>query len=227
MDDKKWERYAALGGVVFVIANIVGAAATGEPPAPDDPPADIAKYFADKSGALKLSQVLGGIAAIAIIWWFGSLWRRMNRAENDRPRLAVVSLIGLTFGGALFMASSSIFAAAALRNDILGDSAAVYYTIGSVLLAASGFGIAVHLGATCALAWRTKMLPTWIVGLGLISAVAFLVASISGSASDASAGMFIGLIGFVTWSVWILAVSFVMWSSSPAEAPAAGVHANA
>jgi hypothetical protein len=228
MDDKKWERYAALGGVIFVIANVVSAAATGEPPAPDDPPADIAKYFADKSGALKLSQVLGGIAAIALIWWFGSLWRRMNRAENDRPRLAIVSLIGLTFGGALFMASSSIWAAAALRSDSLGDNAPIYFTLGSVLLAASGFGLAVHLAATCALAWRTKMLPTWIAGLGMLSALGFLLAGIIGSSSDAMAGLLFGFIGFIAWSVWVLAVSFVMWSTSAAEVPAtAGVRANA
>src|SRR5260221_502996 len=34
MDDAKWEKYAALGGVAFVVLNVVGTPFTGAPPAP-------------------------------------------------------------------------------------------------------------------------------------------------------------------------------------------------
>ena len=220
MKDQKWERYAALGGVVFVILNIVGAVITGSPPAPDASTAKIVKYLTDHDSELKVAQALAGVSALALLWWFGSLWRRMSKAEDGAPRLAVVSLAGLALSGALFLASGAVLAAAVMRSADAGDGITVYWALGTVLLGASGFGLAAHLAATNALAMRTKMFPTWIVGLGLLDALAFLVSGIAASASSSAVGMGIGIIAGLAWAVWILAVSFVMWR--PVDAATAG-----
>ena len=98
------------------------------------------------------------LASVALIWWCGSLWRRMVRSEAGAARLAVVSLVGLALAGALSLASASVSAALALRIDEVGDELLVFHTLAAVLLAASGFGVATHLLATSILGARTRTL---------------------------------------------------------------------
>ena len=220
MDDRKWEQYAALGGVLFVVANIVGAAAAGEPPAPDDSAAEIAAWFTDKHDGILLSQALAGIGSIGLVWWAGTLWRRMSAAEI-RPRLAVVSLLGLAMSGALYLTANGMLAAAALRIDELGEGSQIFFALNGVLLAAAGFFVAVHVGATSALGLRTRSLPAWLCWLGALDALAFVVAGVIGSSSDASAAMVVGIVSFLAWSIWTLGVSVTLWRDrGPAPAVA-------
>ncbi len=215
MNDSKWVRYAAIGGVAFVVLNIVGAILAGSPPAANASAAKIAKYYADKDSGLKATLWLGGIGSVGLVWWFGSLWRRMSRAEAGAHRLSVVSLIGLGLGGALFMASASVNAAIALHPADVGDGARAFYTLSVVLLSASGFGLATHLLATNILGLRAKMFPTWLAWLGVVAGFAFLVAAVLGSATDSSSGIAAGFVGFIGWSVWILGVSSIIWRDAP------------
>ena len=225
MDDAKWEKYAALGGLVFVVLNIAGTAGTGEPPSPDDSPEKIGDWFADHSGAIKLSQFLGVLSVVALLFWFGSLWRKMSAAEGGRQRLSIVAALGLVFGGAMFMVANAMLSATALRLEDSGGGAPIFYTLSTVLLSTAGGGVATFLAATSFVALRTKMLPAWMAFLGLISAALFLVSTI-GSASDSSAFMIFGLLGFLTWCIWLLAVSFELWKR-PASATPSVVTASA
>jgi hypothetical protein len=123
MDDVQWERYAALGGIWFVVLNVIGAFVPGTPPSTDDSVHKIGTYFADHAGGIKTAGVLMGLGAIGLFWWFGSLWRRMIAAEGDRPRLAAVAAVSLAIGGALALASGAITAAIALDRKDIGDGA--------------------------------------------------------------------------------------------------------
>ncbi len=216
MDDTRWERLAALGGFAFVVLAVVGTFLPGAPPAADDTAKKIGDYFRDHSGGIKAGQVLTGLALIALSWWFGSLWRMMRRAEDDRPRLAVVALFGLAFSGVFALLSGAISSAVALRIDDLGDGGALtFYTLSSVVIATSAFGSVVFIAAVSALNWRTRFLPAWITYLGWLSAALFLVASFA-SASDSGALAMFGMFGFLTWAVWIIGISARMWRGSSA-----------
>ncbi len=218
MDEAKWERYAALGGIAFVVLTLVANFLPGAPPSLDDSPAKIAKYFDDHAGGIQAAQYLNGLGVIALLWWFGSLWRLMTRNEAERPRLAVVALTGLAFGGVFALASSAMTSMAAMQIDDLAGGAKVFYSLSFVLIGTSGFGIVAFLGAVSALSYKTKMLPMWVTVVGWIAAAGFLVASLS-SASDANALGFVGLLSFLVWCVWIVAVSVLMYR--PTSAPAA------
>src|SRR5436190_9404933 len=117
MDESKWERYAALGGIWFVVLSVISAFLPGAPPSTDDSVLKIAKYFRDPSGAIAVAQLLAGLAIIGLFWWFGSLWRLMVDAENGRPRMSVVALGGLAIGAALALASGAVTAAVALEHE--------------------------------------------------------------------------------------------------------------
>lgn len=140
MEDSRWERHGELGGVVFVVLDVVVAVLGGEPPATDADPSEVARYFADNAAAIEAGLWLFGLASTALIWWFGSLWRTMVRSEGGAARSAVVSLVGLAVAvaGALSLASSSVSATLALRIGTVGEDLVVFHTLAVLLLAASG-----------------------------------------------------------------------------------------
>jgi hypothetical protein len=215
MEDSKWERYAALGGFVFVILNVVGAFLPGTPPALDDGAAKVATYFKDNDSMIMAAQVLSGFGTIGLAWWFGSLFRRLRAAEGGNPRLSVVALLGLALGGSCALISGAITSTTAMRIDDIGEGAIVFYALSGVVIATAGFGVIVFLSAVCALNYRTKMFPEWTSYLGWLAAAGFVVASL-GAASDASALGLIGLLSFLLWCAWIVALSALMWRGAAA-----------
>lgn len=216
MDDKKWEKLAALGGVAFVVLNIVGAVTQGAPPGSGDSNDEVLKWFADNDSGIKIAAFVGALSIIGLVWWFGSLWRRMSSAENGSHRLSVVALVGLGGSGTLFAASTAVLVTIAIQVDeVSADAARLFYVLSAVLLSMAGAFIVTHLAAVNALSLRTKFLPRWVSLLGLLSAALFLVSTL-GTTTDADVVMFFGFAGFITWVVWILAVSVHMWRTADA-----------
>lgn len=213
MDDKKWEKYAALGGVLFVVLNIIGSIAMGSPPKTDDSNVKILAWFVDKESGIKLALFLGGLSVIALLWWFGSLWRRMAAAEGGSHRLSVVAFAGLVGSGVAWMTSSAIQSAVAFRTDDLGEAVGFFYMLSIAMMGVAGFFVATHLIAVNVLAMRTKMLPAWSTYLGLLAAAGFLVSTL-GTLSESGAFMAIGMISFLVWALWIIVVSAHLWRTA-------------
>jgi len=65
-DEMKWERYGALGGIVFVIMIVVTIAISGSSPMASDTPAKVLKYFNDNKDAIKVASFVGALAALPI-----------------------------------------------------------------------------------------------------------------------------------------------------------------
>jgi hypothetical protein len=215
MDESKWERYAALGGIWFVVLNVIAAFLPGAPPSTDDSAEKIAKYFSDHAGAIEAAQLLTVLGFIGLLWWFGSLWRLMAKAEDGRPRMAVVALAGLAVSGAIALAGGAITSTVALQHQDVGGGAKFFYILSLVLFASAGVGIVVHIAAVTSVSYRTKLFAPWINIIGWIAALLFLIGTI-GSASDAPAYGFIGLFAFLAWCVWIVVVSLNIWNRTPA-----------
>lgn len=215
MDDAKWERYAALGGIWFVVLNVIGAFLPGAPPSTSDSVEKIAKYFSDHAGAIEVAVLLGGLGIVGLFWWFGSVWRLMTDAEGGRPRMAVVALVGLAVGAALALASFAITSTVALRHGDVGTAAKFFYVLTVVLGSMAGFGLVVHIAAITSLSYRAKIFAPWINVIGWLAALLFLIGTI-GVASDATAFVFIGLVAFLVWSLWIVVVSLNMWKRAGA-----------
>jgi Domain of unknown function (DUF4386) len=214
MDDKKWAKLAVLGGVGFVILNVVGAIMQGALPMADDTNEEVLEWFTDNESGIRTAGFLGALSIILLLWWFGTLWRRMATAETNQNRLSVISLVGLTGSGALFGAQAAVLSTVALKVEEVGpEGARFFYTLSSVLIAMAGAFVVAHLVATNMLALRTGFLPKWNAMLGFLPAVLFLI-STSGTMTDEDLPMITGGIGFITWSIWILATSFNMWKTA-------------
>ena len=216
MNDSKWQKYALIGGPLFVVLGLVGGFLPGSPPKPDADVNKITTYFVNKDSKIEVGAWLGLLGAVALIWWFATLWRHMSAAEGGRPRLAVASLAGLLISGAMYTIASALSGAMALRSGDLGNNSTVLWALFNTAGGAGAIGVFIHLLSTSALGFRSKMLPQWASGLGLIAALVNLVGSLS-IASDSSAIFAFAIIGFFAWSLWILVVTVVLWKAEPAS----------
>lgn len=222
MDDNRWAKWATLGGFGFVILNIIGAILMGQLPMKDDTNEEVLKWFTNKEDGIRTAAFLGALSVILLVWWFGTLWRRMAQAEANQNRLSVMSFFGLAASGAVFAVQAVIGSTVALQldNGLTAENARFYYTLGSTTLAFAGAFVFVHLFATNTLALRTGFLPKWNAWFGFLPALAFLL-STSGTMTDADFAMITGGIGFIAWSLWIIFTSVNLWRTAPAGAPRA------
>ena len=203
-----WERYAPIGGVVFVALDVVVAVLGGEPPASDASPAELTRYYLDHSAGIEAGLWLFGIAAIALMLWFAGLWRWMVRTEQGTPGLAVASLLGLSIAGSLALASSAVWASLARGGNVVAADLETMHTLGATLSSAAGIGVAAHLLATNYIAIAQRALPTWVAITGLASAAGWIINTIAASTSTDDTNTTVGLGAFALWCIWILAVSY-------------------
>jgi hypothetical protein len=150
-----------------------------------------------------------------LLWWLGSLWRMMCRAEGERPRLAIVAAVALGMGGTMAMVSGVFTAETAIYIDSIDVGAKLFFTLSIIALSGAGFFIVAFLSAVCALNYRTKMMPMWTSYVGWVAALGFLVSTL-GMATDTNAIGLLGLLSFLVWCVWIVGVSAFMWRGTSA-----------
>jgi hypothetical protein len=212
VDDAKWERWSALGGIVFVVLTLVAGLMPGTPPKTGDSAAKIAEFVTDKSGELRWAAYLGGLAIVAFFWFLGGVWRVLRRAEGGNPRLTVVAVIGAVFAsvmgtlGGLELAVLGITGVAGAGGT---KTTRFLYILSTNVAVATVFGMAVFVGAFSAVILRSGFLPKV---LGWIGAVIALLAIASGGIVASTRDVFFDLSfgAFFAFSLWLLVVSVMM-----------------
>jgi hypothetical protein len=218
----KWERYSALGGILFVVLVIVSIIVMGSTPKASDSASKILKSFQDHKDGIKVGAFIGGLAAIPLIWWAGSLYARMRRSEDGQTRLAIIAVLGLVLGGAGQIGMSAIYSTVVLTLKTIGaPQAKFYFILGGGFASAALVGLAVLTLAVSILAFRTRVFPVWVAWVGIIDTLAFIVASYAvATTGDAIGG--VGFAAFIIWAIWIILTSVIMFraTGSPQPAPA-------
>src|SRR5829696_6180341 len=173
MDDRNWERWGALGGILFVVLVAVTALLPGYPPKTGDSARKIADFITDNGDEIRWAATSGGLAVIALFWWLGSVWRLMRRGEGGSPRLTVTA-----FGGAVFAAAMATVGAVSLAViPVIGTQTFAppqvryFYILSTNIAVATMFGAAIFVIAFSMLIIRRHVLPPIMGWLGLIVAL--------------------------------------------------------
>lgn len=212
MNDLKWERYGAVAGILFVILVVVGALIPGAPPSPDDSLREVANYYEDHTGTIKAGAFLTGLAAVAFLWFLGSLWSAIRRNEETR-RLATIAVGGGIVGLITAVTSIALNATVALAIDSAGATASVnpkfIYLLSSTIGGMGNFGVAVLVLAVGVAAVRTGVFPAAFGLVSLVLALGWIVAGLV-VVTDATAIVTISFIVFLLWLIWVLVISFFL-----------------
>lgn len=88
MDEAKFARYGLLAGVGFVVLAVIASFVGGAPPQVTDSDAKIVDFYRDNQDALRIGSYLGGLALVLFLWFLGSLFGRLRRAEGGAGRLS-------------------------------------------------------------------------------------------------------------------------------------------
>jgi hypothetical protein len=140
MGADRWERWAPLSGVVFVVLCVAGfAIGVSGAPEGSDSDQEFLSYYADSANRAKeiTAFFLFVVAALFLICFVGALRNRLRSVESEPKGL---SALAFGAGVASTMVASVLFA------------------------------------ATSVLALRTAVLPRWLGWVGIVVALALLVA---------------------------------------------------
>jgi hypothetical protein len=214
MDDSRWERYGALGGIVFVVLVVASIIATGGNAMATDSTSKIVKYFSDNQDGIKVAAYLSVLASVPIIIWAGSLWSRLHRVGDTHNRLALIAVLGLLIGGVGNLTQNAVSAGVALQLHSISPSGVKFFFILSQTFGAGGLvGIAVLVLATSIAAFRLGAFPRWIGWLGVVDGIVFLVAAYSIATTSDAINTF-GFVAFILWAIWLIATSVVMYRAN-------------
>jgi len=203
----RWERYAPLTEMVFVVLMIVSFIVQNKRLSLHATGADvIAQYKAHHAHAVA-SSALSAWAIVFFVFFAAAVWSHLRRFEAARA-LAALALGGaavLAVGVASFAAfrwsladtRNSLVPAAAQALNVLNEDFTWPFLIGIAI-----FGIGVGLAIV-----RSRSLPVW---LGWI-AVAFGIAGVTPAS----------FVAFLVLMAWTLVVSALLFRRSAAPAAAA------
>lgn len=220
MNDRKWEQYGALAGLVFVILLLVSGFIAGSPPDPDDPAREFREYFVDNDTTLKVASYLAGLAIFPFLIFLGSLWSRVRGAGDETRRLATVLVGGGVVAVGLASVGTVITATTAIRiGELAPQGAKFFFSLAGVATGMTAFAVAVLVAATSVAAVRARVFPAWLGWIGAVLTVAWLVAGLAVTTDSMGIGIY-SYIVFLVWLAWVLEVSFFLFRPmQPAGAP--------
>jgi hypothetical protein len=203
MSKQGWDRFAALGGVAFVVLYIVGAVLPGEPPAVDDPAADVAAFFNDNRVEFLSGMLLIGFGVVAFLWFVSSLVATLRSVGEERLANAAfggfLAFIGLGSLAALVRASLAY----GVATDVEPAQVLGLYHMAAVIDVFSSLFFAAFAAAVAGASLRTGFLPRWFGFVSIAVALGFVAAATTWSRS-----------GF--WSptggaIWIMTVVWLLY----------------
>jgi len=212
VDDSKWERWSALGGILFVILILVGGFLPGSPPKTGDSATKIANFINDKGDEIRWAGYIGALGGVAFFWFLGSVWRVLRRAEGGDPRLTVVAVAGAVFAsvmGAIGGITLSVLGITGVAGAGGVKTTRLIYITSTNLAVGTVFGMAVFVAAFSVVILRTGVFPKFLGWFGvLIALVALTSGGIVASTRDVFNGLSFGAFG--AFSLWLLIISVMM-----------------
>ena len=209
MSNSRWEQIGAAGGIVFVVLQMAAQALiqVGGVESPFDATAEpiVAFFMARNSQFFALGDYLSSLSLIAFLWFLGSLWSALRRAEGEPAWLSFVA----TASGLMIVAAVSAGGGWPLAVFRRGEGldpqiARLLFDQGNFAFANAWVMLASLSLATGLVSIRTGALPRWLGWSGVLIAGGLLAAR----AVWASSGLV--FVPFGLCYLWLIAISVVL-----------------
>jgi hypothetical protein len=211
------QRYSAASGIAFAVLLVASFVAFGfDYPTYDDSGKVFASYYADNSGPIQLSILLGGFSVAALVWFIGFMrWVYLGAETAARGFVratdigfaagiagAAISLVTLASQEAAVVAAGSVEPGVIRALDLFGDYALLF----------SGVLLGIWLLTSVFMIRVTEVFPQWLGILavaGTVLAVLQSVLLVAPQDDDGALGL-LG-IGFVVVLIaWTLGASITL-----------------
>jgi hypothetical protein len=179
----RFERWAPIGGIAFVVLMVVGSILIGDVPAPDASQQEVTDYLSDGSNHVRnmVGAYLWVVGALAFLWFLTRLRTDLRRAEGGTGALSNLAFgAGVAFA-AVWMVSAAVTAAVAYAVELRDapvtdpDLVRVLPTTGRLLLLlGAGFAGLLLVLAASVVILRTGVFPRWLAWLGIVAATVLL-----------------------------------------------------
>jgi hypothetical protein len=210
MSDQLWSRLGAASGILYVVLLLVGSSITGGGVEATTAEAT-ARGFAEAAinPTLAVGFFLEIVAFLCFLFFLGSLWSALRRAEGDTGWLSMVAFGGGLMSLTIKLASLASLGAAYHANEGLDPQLAqTLQDMAEVSFFISFFPLVVMLLASAIVAIRYGALPRWLGWTGVGVAITLLGGGLVGGiyGSD-DAGL-----PFLLFLLWTLMISIaLMW----------------
>lgn len=223
------DRVAAVAGVLFVVAFVVGQYVAPDLVYPEEQVGGVQlTFYVNYEDQLLAQAVLYGVASMLLLVFVGGLRAFLARAEGQDPRWApVVVAAGAVAAGLVLLRAAIVVALTALRGNEVGVHAqgsawaarALFYLEGA-LRDMMLFPFAVFLAAAAVVLLRTRVLPRWLgwVGAGLAGLVGVLAIGLPAGLDIAPLDQAIALLALA----WVAGLAFCLGWPLPSAAGRAG-----
>jgi hypothetical protein len=210
-------RYSAASGIAFVVLLIASFLAFGlDFPAYDDSGKVFASYYADNSGSIQLSVLLGGFSVATLVWFIGFMRWVYSDAEMAARGFARATDIGFAAGIAgaaislvtLASQEAAVVAAGTVEPGVIR----VLDLFGDYTLLLAGVLLGVWLLASVFVIRVTQVLPQWLGVLAVAGTVLAVLQSVLLVAPQDDEGV-LGLLGIafvVVLLVWTAGASITL-----------------
>ena len=216
--EKDWELMGAASGLVagllFVVAFVIflttDPGGGNTPQLPDIARAQAAPAFiADNLNAIRAQVMLNGLAIIAFLWFLGTLWATLRRAEGDPGRGSMITVAGALVGSTLTLVGLMLLGTATLTTGApQAATVPTLYVGASVSLAFGGAAFAIFFLGVAEVSLRAGALATWLGMLAILAALVSILGLVTPYYTDGVLNPATGALGFyahyLAFVVWLL-----------------------
>lgn len=208
----RWWKVTGWFGIGWYVLFAIGAIVVqGEPPAYDQPLADIRGFFTAAGGLYLLGDYLADLAFILFFVPFIAGLQSVLGAAEGEPRIAS----RLVFAGGLTTVAIGGGATDYLDAVALGDAATSLddgtlqglLNANAVSIAAIGPAMALTAFAAAVVIWSTSVLWRWLAPLAVVSGLLHLVGALYVVPNDGSLLFLVRFAGLLTFAVFVLLTS--------------------
>ena len=184
-ENRVLEQVGAAGGIAFVLLQLVSQALLsvgGAEPRFDAGSEKIAQFFADRDSELVWpGPYLATLAFVPFLWFVGTVWSALHRAEEDPAWLSLVALGSGLVAVAIGLVAVLFWPIAVFRVDegLDPEIGRLIFDLGNYAFVTfwvviAGFVLAVGLATL-----RTRALPRWLGWASIVLAVGLLAARVA------------------------------------------------
>lgn len=214
MGQTRSERSDAAAGIAFVVLILIAAFVAGTPPKVTDPTPEVRKFLVDERDSLQAAAFFTGLAAIALLWFLGTLRAELRALEGGAGRLTEIAFGSGIALLALALAGAGLAVAPTLHAQQLNPSTLrALYDSQTYVYAMTAFPAAGLTAGSAAILLRTGALSRAAGVLGVVTAAVSVISGVAlygESDSFLSIGGGIGFVSFLLFILWVLVTSVAL-----------------